>query len=134
MIFFLILTVRGHFHRKDFKWKIYGGTGLISETTKALYAELKERAKAASSSYSVTSDFSQYIYSVPVTKNHQANRSMCLVLEFPFTDIFTEQLYWRKILCGCFRFIWLWLLISIMKRCAEQCALQFVSYLLKLFF
>ena len=32
----------------------------------------------------------------------------------------TEQLYWRKILCGCFRFIWLRLLIAIMKRCVER--------------
>ena len=31
-----------------------------------------------------------------------------------------EQLHWRKILCGCFRFLWLWLLISIMKTYAEQ--------------
>ena len=36
----------------------------------------------------------------------------------------TDQLYWRKILCGCFHFISLWLLISIIKRCAEQCTLQ----------
>ena len=36
----------------------------------------------------------------------------------------TEQLYWRKILCGCFRSLGLWLLLAIMKRCAERCALQ----------
>ena len=36
----------------------------------------------------------------------------------------TEQLYWRKILCSCFRSIWLWLLISVMKRCVERCAMQ----------
>ena len=30
MIFFLTLTVRGPFHRKDFKWKKNAGTGLIS--------------------------------------------------------------------------------------------------------
>ena len=36
----------------------------------------------------------------------------------------TKQLYWRKVLCGCFCLIWLWLLIAIMKRCAERCALQ----------
>ena len=35
----------------------------------------------------------------------------------------TEQLYWR-LYCGCFRFIWLWLLLSVMKRCAERCILQ----------
>ena len=26
--------------------------------------------------------------------------------------------------CGSFSFLWLWLLIAIMKRCSEQCALQ----------
>ena len=36
----------------------------------------------------------------------------------------TEQLYWRKILDGCFRSLWLWLLVAIMNRCAEWCALQ----------
>ena len=30
----------------------------------------------------------------------------------------------NKHFCGYFRFIWLWLLISIMKRCAERCTLQ----------
>ena len=47
-----------------------GGTGLISEKTETLYAELNERAEAATSSYSVTGDFLQYIYSALVTKNH----------------------------------------------------------------
>ena len=37
--------------------KIYGGTGLISAKTEVLYVELRERAEAASSSYSVTIDF-----------------------------------------------------------------------------
>ena len=31
-------------------WKKYGGTELISEKTEALYAELKKRAEAATSS------------------------------------------------------------------------------------
>ena len=39
-------------------------TGLISEKTEALYAQLNERAEAATM-YTL-----QYIYSVPVTKNH----------------------------------------------------------------
>ena len=34
----------------------------------------------------------------------------------------TEQLYWRKIICGYFRFTWL--LIAIMKWCTERCTLQ----------
>ena len=56
-VFFLILTVRRPFHSKDFKWKKYGGTGLNSEKTEVLQAELNERAEAATSSYSATGDF-----------------------------------------------------------------------------
>ena len=52
----------------------YGSTGLLSEETEALHAELNERAKAATSSSSITSsysaDFLQYIYSVLVAKYH----------------------------------------------------------------
>ena len=73
---------------KDFKWKKFWGTGLISEKTEVLYAELNERLKAAISSYSVIDDLLLYIYSVSVTKNHQNIRSSCLIHEFSFTDIF----------------------------------------------
>ena len=117
--FFQTLTVRGHFHRKDFRWKKYGGAGLRSEKTEALYAELNKRAEAATSSYSATGDFLQYIYSVLIAKNHQKIRSRCLVHELSFLTMLimvTEQLYWRKIICGCFHFIWLWLLIAITKN------------------
>ena len=51
--------------------KKIGVTGLLSEKTEALCAELNERAEAATGSYSVTGDSLQYIYSVPVTKNHR---------------------------------------------------------------
>ena len=61
---------------------------LISEKTKVLYAELNERGEAANGSYSVTSDSSQCIYSVPVTGNHRNIQSRYLVHEFSFTDIF----------------------------------------------
>ena len=47
------------------------GYGVISEKTEVLYAELSERAEATIGSYSVTGDSLQYIYSVPVTKNHR---------------------------------------------------------------
>ena len=70
MNFFLALTVWRYFHRKDFEWKKYGGTGLLFEKTEALHAELHKRAEAATSSYSAEVDFLQYIYSVLVTKNH----------------------------------------------------------------
>ena len=44
---------------------------LISEKTEVLFAELNERVEAATSTYFVTGDSLQYIYSVPVTKNHR---------------------------------------------------------------
>ena len=56
--------------------------------TEVLYAELNERAEAATGSNSVTGDFLQYIYSVLVTKNHRDIRSRCLVHQFSFTGIF----------------------------------------------
>ena len=87
---YLFLTVRQPFHRKDFKWKKYGGMGLISERTELLCAVLNEKAEAATSSYSVTGDSLQYISSVPVTKNHWNIRSRCLLYEFSFTDIFND--------------------------------------------
>ena len=68
--------------------KKYGGTRLISGKMEILYAELNERAEAATGSYSVTGYYLQYIYSVPVTKNHRNIRSRCLVHDFSFTDIF----------------------------------------------
>ena len=43
--------------------------------TEVLYAELNERAEAATGSNSVTGDSLQYIYSVLVTKNHRNIRS-----------------------------------------------------------
>ena len=46
MIFILTLTVR-----KILAEKKYGGTGLLSEKTEALHAELNKGAEAASSSY-----------------------------------------------------------------------------------
>ena len=67
--------------------KKYGGTGLIPEKTEVLYAELNERAEAATINYSVARDSLQDICSVPVTKNHRNIRSRCLVHEFYFTDI-----------------------------------------------
>ena len=57
--------------------KKYGGTGLISRKTEVLYAELNEREEAATSSYSVTGDSLQYIYSEPVSKNHRNIQSRC---------------------------------------------------------
>ena len=88
--FFLTLTVRGPFHRKEFKWKKYESTGLISDKTEVLYAELNERVEAATGSYSVTGDSLQYIYYVPMAKNHRNIWLRCLIHEFCFTDVFND--------------------------------------------
>ena len=61
--------------------------GLISEKMEVLCAELNERAKTATGSYSVTGDSLQYIYSEPVTKKHQNIRSRCL---HEFSKMFTN--------------------------------------------
>ena len=78
--------------------------------------------EAATSSYSATGKFLRYIYSVLVAKNHHKIRSRCLVHKFSFADIFLK-----------FRFIWLWLLIAIMKRYAEGCTLQLYRTSLSIF-
>ena len=62
---------------------------MISENKKT-EAELNERAEAATSSYSTTSDSLQYIYSVIEAKNHHKMRLRNLVHEFRFTDIFND--------------------------------------------
>ena len=66
--FYLTFTVRRPFHRKNFKWRRYGSTGLRSEETEALSAELIERAEAATSIYYAV--ILQYIYSLLVAKYH----------------------------------------------------------------
>ena len=76
--------------------KKYGGTGLVSKKTEALYAEINKRVEAATSSYSATGEFLQYIYSVLVPKNHQKIRSRYLFHEFSFKDIFLNS-----VLYGC---------------------------------
>ena len=77
--------------------KRYGGTGLVSEIMEPLYAEPNERVEAATSSYSATRKFLQYIYSVLVAKNHQKIRSRCLVREYSFTYIFFNSVLYD---CG----------------------------------
>ena len=72
------------------------GTGLASEKTEALYAELNKTVEAATSSYSATGEFLRYIYSVLVAKDHENIQSRCLVHGSSFTDIFSNS-----ILYGC---------------------------------
>ena len=64
------------------------GYGLLSEKTEALYAEPNERLEAATSSYFAIGEYLQYIYPVPVDKNHRKIRSRCQVHEFFFHRYF----------------------------------------------
>ena len=91
--------------------------------------------EAATSSCSATDKFLQYIYSIIIRSSDQG----VLFMNFP-SQIFltilimvTKQLYWKKILCGYFRFTWIWLLIAIMKRGAERWALQLYHTSLSIF-
>ena len=88
--------------RRSLSEKKYGGTVLVSEKTEALYAELNKRVKAATSSYSATGEFLQYIYSVLVAKNHQKIRSRYLVHEFSFTNIFFLIAFYMAVISCCY--------------------------------
>ena len=59
------------------------GTGLISAKMKYLYAEFNKRVEAATRSYSATTNFLQYVYSVLLAnKNRQKTQSKRLVHEY----------------------------------------------------
>ena len=91
--------------------------------------------EAATSSCSATDKFLQYIYSIIIRSSDQG----VLFMNFP-SQIFltilimvTKQFYSRKILCGYFRFIWVLLLIAIMKRRIERWSLQMYRTSLSIF-
>ena len=96
----------------------------------ALYAEFNERAEVATSRYSATGNFLQYISSVLVDKKYQKIRSRCLVHEFSFTNFFNESSHgcraavFNKKSLFLLSFYVAWLRIAIMKKCAERYALQ----------
>ena len=101
---------------------------LISERTKGLYTELNERAEVATGSYSAPGNvYNIFILCLWLRIIRGSNLGVWF-MNFPsqmfltILDMVTEQLYWRKILCVCFRYLWLWLLLAIMKRYAERCA------------
>ena len=100
---------------------MYFKTETEDHSTGRLLSERKYGGRATSS-YSVTGELLQYVYSVLLAKNHQKVWSKCLVHGFFFTDIFNDinHGYWaallKKIFCGCFHFIWLRLVIAIVRR------------------
>ena len=133
MFFFLNLTVRRSFHRKDFKWKKYGDTGLIPENMEALYGELNERVQY----YSVTGNFLQYIYFLPVTKNHQNIWSRCLVPKFSITEFFNNINHGYRAAMMKKNYLWLlpfYMVVATYFCCENVCRMMhpaIVSYLFK---
>ena len=59
--FFSTLAVRRPSIGRILSEKKYGGTGLLSEKTEALHAELNKRTEAATSSYFAEFEFLQFI-------------------------------------------------------------------------
>ena len=96
----------------------------------------KRRKQSPLVSYSVRTDFLQIfilcLWLRPIRRSDQGVKFM----NFPsqrflmISIMVSEKLYRRKIICGCFGFIWLWLLIAVMKTC-ERCALQLYRTSLK---
>ena len=71
--------------------------------------------------------YSTFIRTLRLRIIRRSDQSSWIFLHMYFLTILimiTEQPYWRKVLCGCFHLVCLWLLIPIMKRRAERCALQ----------
>ena len=108
--FFLTLTVREPFHSKDYR----KGYGVNFWKNKFCTQNLPKERKHATSSYSETGDSLQYIYSVPVTKNHQ-NIKIFLHRYFLSILIMVKSSYTKEkwfvaasILCSCGYLFLLW--------------------------
>ena len=127
--FFLSLTVRQSFHRKDFKWKNIWGYGVN------FWNLTKERKQPPVVILHQATFYNIFI--LCLSQDLIKVLSSWIFLHRYFLTILImvkEYLYCKKILCGSFRFIWLWLLIAIMKRGAERCALQLYRTTLKAVF
>ena len=138
--FFLASAVRKPFHRKNFKWKKSMGVRGYFLKKQKLYMQnsTKERKQPPVVILQKLIFYNIFIRCLWLRIIRRSNKVFSLwifLLIFCLTILIMvkEQLYWRKVLCGCFRFRWLWLLIAIMKRCAERCALQLFRTSLKPF-
>ena len=90
IIFFLTLTVRGPFHRKDFKWnKIWGCR--VNFWKNGSFVRRTSWKSGSSHRYLFCNKrfFTVYLFCA-LFKNHWKIRSRCLVHEFSFTDIFND--------------------------------------------
>ena len=106
-----------------------GGMELMSEKTEPLWAELNERAEAATSSYSTTCNVLSCTYSVSLAKKSSEVTIKVFSSLIFFNRYFNNISHGyraailKKKFYGCFCSSWLWLLLDIMKRCAEQCTM-----------
>ena len=131
--FFLTLTVRRSYHWKDFRWKKIGDTGLLSQETEALHAELNQRGEAATSSYSAAVNF--YNISIRCLRLRIVGRSdqSVSLINFPSHIFFNDINHGYR--AAVLKKSSLWLLPSYTHCCYEKVRrtmrTAIVSYLLK---
>ena len=108
---------RGPSHRQDFMLNKYGGTGLIFEKTVALLAELWKQPPVVIPREAIFYNVVILCFwRTIIRSSDQGVQFMRFFLHIHFLMILivvTEQLYRQKIICGCFRSLWLWLLLII---------------------
>ena len=134
---FFSLTVKETFHTKDFNWKkIRGYRVTFSKKKRRLCIQnlRKERKEPPVVILQQVIFYNIFILCLWLRMVRRSDQGSWTFLHRYFSTILiivTKQLYWRKILFGCFHFEWLWLLIAITKRCAKRCALQLYHTSLK---
>ena len=94
--FFLILTVQGDIHRKDFKWKNIWRYGVNFWKCSFLYVELKKRAEASSNSYSVTEDLYNIFIMCLWLRIIRTTDQYVQFLNFPSQIFFWRYLSWLQ--------------------------------------
>ena len=111
---------RGPSHRQDFMLNKYGGTGLILKKQQLCQQNLAKERKQPPVVIPREAIFYNVVilcfWRTIIRSSDQGVQFMRFFLHIHFLMILivvTEQLYRQKIICGCFRSLWLWLLLII---------------------
>ena len=115
-------TIRGKILSEK---KKHGGTGLISDKTEALYSELNQRTETILQQPTFYNIFILCLWLRNIRKSNHGFLFMNFLSQIflMILIVVIEQLHWRKKFSCRFQFIWLWLLITIMKRFVKRCVL-----------
>ena len=88
----------GPFHRKEFEWKkLYGGTGLVSEKTKALNVEPNEIMEAATKNF-----YNIFILCLWIRIIRRSDQGV------KFKNFFFADIFFNSVLYGCGFLLLLW--------------------------